>query len=128
MEVQWAKWEGDKWFTLARLNLQSVTVEGVYIIFVPDDKVIYVGQGDVSKRLENHLTDPKITKYESQSAPLRVTFTNVPAQYRDGVERFLADTFDPAEGPNHPAAMPIKVNLPCLATLWPKGSFTRFLA
>ena len=112
MEVEWAKWQPDQWFTLSRLNLKTVPVSGVYIIFTPAGKVIYVGQGDIAERLEAHLKDQRIMQHEIQSAPLCVTFASVAAQYRNGVERFLADTFKPAEGPNHPNVVPIQVNLP----------------
>ena len=112
MEVQWAKWKEDQWFTLSRLNLETVPVGGVYIIFTPAGKVIYVGQGDVADRLEKHLQSTEIMQYDSQSASLHVTFASVPAECRDGVERFLADTFNPLEGTNHPVTAPIPVNLP----------------
>jgi hypothetical protein len=73
--------------------------------------VVYVGQGDVAARIADHRNNPEITAYAS-SGRLRVTWAAVQAAYRDGVERYLADTWNPLVGDVHPTAVPIAVNSP----------------
>jgi hypothetical protein len=41
-----------------------------------------------------------------------VTWAAVPANQRDGVERYLADMYQPVEGDRFPDVVPLVVNLP----------------
>ncbi len=113
MQVNWLKCKGDVWCSFALLNLDTVTESGIYIIWHAGNpgKVVYVGQGDVADRLSAHRNNTKITNYE-RSGKLHVTWAAVPASQRDGVERYLANTWNPLVGEVHPDAVPIAVNSP----------------
>ena len=85
-------------------------MEGVYVIWQGNGSVIRVGQGKIKDRLAEHRANPAITKYDN----LYVTWAPVYAQYRDGIERHLANVLKPLVGDAFPNANPIAVNLP-----WP---------
>ena len=115
MDVQWGTCgDDDHWcdFNLLELPL-SGEPRGVYMIWHEGNpgRVVYVGQGDISARIETHRLDPRITQYESDGT-LRVTWATVPAWQRDGVERYLADQWNPLVGDVFPDADPIPVNSP----------------
>ncbi len=101
------------WCSLENLNLDTVQASGVYIIWHEGDpaRVVRIGQGDVTDRLKKHRKNSSILYY-NKFGTLRVTWASVPARQRDGVERYLADTFHPLDGDAFPAALPIAVNSP----------------
>ena len=72
---------------------------------------MYVGQGEVARRIKEHRSDPSITSH-SRSGTLYITWAQVDASFRNGIERYLADTLQPKEGSHHPNDLPIAVNLP----------------
>lgn len=113
MILSWVKCTGDVWCSLRRLNLDTVTGHGVYVIWHggPSPHVVYVGQGDVAARLADHRHNPLIMRHE-QKGTLFVTWAAVLAAHCDGIERYLADRFSPLEGDYRPAAAPIAVNSP----------------
>ncbi len=113
ISVSWIKCTGDKWCPLERLDLSTISEAGVYIIWHGGQSphVVYVGQGDVSSRLQTHRTNPDILRHRAKG-PLKVTWASVPEAQRDGVERYLADRYSPLEGESHPAVAPIPVNAP----------------
>lgn len=104
--------------------------QGVYIIYAEDNRnplikalnplrnnIIRVGQGIISERLEEHSSNLKITRYQNPYSKyyigkLYVVCANVLFRYRDGVERFLANSLQPLEGDRFPNCTPIAVNLP----------------
>lgn len=108
IQLKWVKCS-DHWCSLQRVNLDPVTTEGVYVIWEDSGKnrVVRVGQGYIADRLTQHRNDPEITQY----GQLLVTWAAVAAQYRDGVERYLADMYSPLVGDRFPVAQPIEVNL-----------------
>lgn len=108
--VQWIKCQGNVWCQLDNLNLQTVSGNGVYIIW-SGTSTIYVGQGIIASRLAAHLNDPQIMRYNTPNK-LMATWAIVPANQWDGIERYLADTLKPLVGTHHPNASPIPVNLP----------------
>ncbi len=115
MNLNWIKCGGESWCNLLIVNLAHPNlndVEGIYIIWhgQPNPAVVYVGQGVIRDRLAQHRNDSRILAYQPQG--LYVTWAKVDAQYRDGIERFLADTWNPKVGDNHPQATPIPVNSP----------------
>ena len=73
--------------------------------------VVYVGQGDVAERIADHRINPNITRH-AQKGNLFVTWATVSEAQRNGVERYLADKFNPLEGEHHPVAKPIIINSP----------------
>ncbi len=111
-KLNWVKCTNGNWCNLNTVNLSNVTVWGVYIIWHTGNpsKVVYVGQGDVAERLKAHRTNVAIQAYSSQG--LRVTWASVAAGHRDGIERYLADTWKPLVGDTHPNVAPTKVNSP----------------
>ena len=113
MQVNWIKCSGGVWCGLERVDLETVNGSGVYMIWYSGNpgRVVYVGQGDIADRLRNHRNDPTILAYR-QFGELLVTWASVSANQRDGVERYLADTWNPAKGTTFPNAAPIPVNSP----------------
>lgn len=115
MTVTWIKCgNGGNWCPLETLDLEGVgAVAGVYIIWHDGNpsRVVRVGQGAIKARLSAHRNDAKILTYRA-SGTLRVTWAAVPAVYRDGVERHLAETWGPLVGDAFPDVQPIAVNSP----------------
>lgn len=116
MQVAWATCGKDgHWCSLDNLDLESVgDVAGVYIIWHAGNpsRVVRVGQGNpIKNRLGAHRKDPDITLYKLFGT-LLVTWAYVPWGQRDGVERYLAETWHPLVGDAFPDALPIAVNSP----------------
>ncbi len=113
LQLNWQKCQGDVWGQLLHVDLAHSHfngMDGVYIIWQAAGPVVRVGQGICKDRLSQHRNDPAITKYQN----LHVSWAPVPAQFRDGVERYLANILNPVVGDAFPNAQPIPVNLP-----WP---------
>jgi hypothetical protein len=110
MELNWVKCTNNNWCPLATVNLSTVSTRGVYIIWHTGNpsRVVRVGQGNISERLNEHRRTPEITKY----SPLYVTWAACPANHLDGIEKYLADTWNPLVGDAFPNAYPIAVNSP----------------
>ena len=85
---------------------------GVYVIWHDGDpgRYVRVGQGNVAMRLSNHRANPNIMKFE-EFGILRVTWASLQTPYRSGVERYLADRYQPLLGDVFPDVAPIQVNL-----------------
>lgn len=113
LNVHWFKSKAGGWLQLNTVNLDTVTESGVYIIWHGGNpgRVVYVGQGGpIADRLASHRNDARIQKYSASM--LYVTFATISAYQRDGVERYLADTWHPLVGDAHPNAAAIEVNSP----------------
>lgn len=113
LRVQWIKSRAGTWLPLQTLDLSSVRSDGVYLIWHAGQpaRVVRLGQGDVRDRLGAHRNDREITGYV-RFGRLLVTWASVPAVQRDGVERYLADTWPPLVGDAFPNVRPIAVNSP----------------
>ena len=114
--LKWVKCEGDIWCPLLTVDPSSIdkSAAGVYIIWEASKSqaaVVRVGQGTFRDRFSAHRNDKEILAQEKLGT-LYVTWAGVPSDSRDGVERYLHDTFKPLVGPNAPMAEPIVVNLP----------------
>ena len=115
MEVEWGKCEQapSGWCYLRDASTIKC-IGAVYVIFKASGKksIIYVGQTfGLRARLQAHRR--RFKAYGPTTNPLRVTWAFLDGQLLDGVERYLIDTLQPKEGSKgHPAASPIKVNLP----------------
>ena len=112
MQVTWTKG-----FELDTANLESVKTNGVYVIYQTGNppSTIYVGKGEVSKRLSEHKTDKRFDGAR-RAGKLFVTFAEIPAQSQEGVEKHLARLFAPKIGERHPEAVQeIAVNSPFAA-------------
>lgn len=118
ISVQWIKCGDDNhWCDLYRLDLSKNLdgAAGVYMIFYlgsgnESGRVVRVGQGNVAERLAAHRTDSDINAYKSNG--LLVTWARVHGKQQGGVEKYLADTFDPLVGDRFPNRIPIEVNSP----------------
>lgn len=112
LQLRWMKCQGDTWCSFMNVNLAAVKAEGVYIIWHGGNpsRVVYVGQGDVAARLQEHRNNRAIAAYLQHG--LYVTWATVQGAQREGVERFLADKWEPLVGDAHPQATPVAVNSP----------------
>ncbi len=115
MYLNWTKCLGEFWCKLNNVNLEHAHFDhcrGVYIIWHGgrDPRVVYVGQGDIKARIQDHRSDPAIQRFEPHG--LYVTWAEIPESSRDGVESFLAKKWTPKVGTDHPSADPIEVNSP----------------
>lgn len=113
VSLNWVKLTTGGWCGFYNVKLDDVRTEGVYIIWHAGNpgRVVYVGQGDVRVRLLSHRQRADINGF-AQLGALHVTWASVPAAQRDGVERFLADKWNPLIGDAHPQATHIAVNSP----------------
>ena len=117
MQINWVKCSnnGDHWCSLENLDLDAMgDVAGVYVIWHEGNpsRVVRVGQGGpVKDRLSEHRNDPQILAYR-RNGTLRVTWGAVSSAYRDGVERHLAEKWNPLVGDAFPDVLPIAVNSP----------------
>ena len=114
-KLKWNRCQGNFWCRLATVNLQHEhfdDMEGVYIIWHEGEnpRVVYVGKGMIRDRLYEHREDERIQKYAD--LVLSVTWARVDKSSRDGVERYLANYWEPKVGEKHPDAPPIEVNSP----------------
>ncbi len=85
--------------------------EGIYILRESKPllgQCVYVGQGQIGQRIVDHTKDREVMGYW----PLTVYWAPVDEPLRNGVERYLADHYQPLVGSLHPNATPIRVNLP----------------
>ena len=115
MQLNWTRCQGDVWCKLNSVNLDHEHFNnrnGVYIIWHGGSTpaVVYVGQGNIKERITVHRKDQSIQHYEHLG--LYVTWATVSKEHRDGVESYLADTWEPRVGIRHPHARPIGVNSP----------------
>lgn len=115
LHLRWIKSQNDTWLPLETVNLAGVNALGVYIIWHKGQpgKVVRVGQGDIADRIIAHRKDPAVLAYRDRG--LLVTWAAVPAHQRDGVERYLADHWQPLIGDRFPTALPLAVNSPFAA-------------
>ena len=114
MYLIWNRCDTGNWcpFNTVDLNHSHFdNMEGVYIIWFGQYPVtVDVGQGIIKDRIAFHRTEDVIQPY--QQYYLYVTWASVPRNYRDGVERYLANTLNPKTGRRYPDVTPIEVNLP----------------
>lgn len=94
---------------LWQANSPKTDVTGVYILWRETAPVVlYVGQGNVLQRLQDHDRDPILNQYGDWF----VSWAKAPAERLGGIERYLADIFQPAVGERHSTDPHIPVNLP----------------
>lgn len=117
MKLHWNKCFGDAWCELYTVDLSDPhfeALEGVYVIWhggrAPN--CVMVGQGPIRERLTLHRADPAVQQYARHE--LFVTWAQVPASARSGVERFLIEELCPKVDCHLPDVPPVAVNLPGL--------------
>lgn len=113
INLTWMKCVQNVWCSLERVDLSNVKTIGVYIIWHGGNpsRVVRVGQGDITARLNAHRADPEVLYYR-RFGELFVTWADVAVWSRDGVERYLADYWKPLIGDRFPDIAPIAVNSP----------------
>lgn len=113
LTLSWKKTSDDRWTPLEFANFTNILDIGIYIIWYggSPSKVVRVGQGIIKDRLSNHAIDKQILTYRSYGM-LYVTWASVVPQYRDGIERYLGEMWNPLVGDRFPDAYPIAVNSP----------------
>ena len=96
MTVQWVKCEGDVFCPLENVNLSSIDYQGVYLIWHNTTaRVIYVGQGRIRDRLEEHRSSPEINARKANGV-LLVSWVRFDDQDdRLSVERYLHRVYSP---------------------------------
>jgi len=115
MTLNWIKCSGSQWCNFLHLNLDHSHfngLEGVYIIWhgAPNPAVVRIGQGNIRERLKEHREEQEILAYEGNG--LYVTWASVDRYSRDGVERYLAEKWNPKVGDRFPNVNPMVVNSP----------------
>jgi hypothetical protein len=120
-QVKWVKSTQNVWLPLRRVDLSDVSTGGCYMIWHPSGtytngnayaaRVVRVGQGDIADRVGCHRSDGDVLSYERYGT-LYVTWAAVLVFQRDGVERYLAETWKPLVGDRFPDVTPIPVNSP----------------
>lgn len=115
MELNWMKCVGDVWCKLNAVNLDHSHfdgLKGVYVIWHGGTtaSVVYVGQGTIRDRLREHRIDGRIQEFKEFD--LYVTWAPVDQTKRDGVERYLAEFWQPLVANRHPEAEALAVNSP----------------
>ncbi len=115
MKLDWAKCVGGVWCSFQEVNLAGVNTRGVYMIWYlgkqgQAGRVVYVGQGNIADRLRSHRDNRQIQAFASHG--LLVSWASVAPAHLDGVERYLADQWQPLVGDAHPNVSSIAVNAP----------------
>ena len=115
MRLTWNKYEGGVWCRLHTVDLTHKHFDymgGVYIIWHGGENAhtVRVGQGVIRDRITEHRKDRDIIIYAHFN--LYITWARVPSEYRDGIEKYLADKLNPLVGERFPKRAPIEVNLP----------------
>lgn len=103
------------WCGLSRVDLNDGSFDGlggVYIIWHGGVTPAYVrvGQGVIRDRIAAHRVDAEILAFGADE--LFVTWAEVPAEQRDGVEQYLIDRLQPKAGIRGPGVAPLPINLP----------------
>ncbi len=100
------------WYELLKINPQGLTGYGVYVIWHSgsNPRAVYIGQGAFFERLSVHQKDERILRCEAEGT-LLTTWATLEMQFRDGVERYLIDTYKPLVNERIPNVTPIQVNL-----------------
>ncbi len=110
MKLTWIKCTSGKWCEFMTVNLTHEhfnNLIGVYMVW-SGEIVIRLGSGVIKDRIAAHRENSEITKYDN----LKVTWAEVDEDDMQGVEKYLADTFNPAVGDRFPDLDPIVVNSP----------------
>jgi hypothetical protein len=100
-------------YRLFDIQLETLRCYGVYVIYQQSvglfpPVVLKVGQGQVADRFAAH----RQLNVLKQRTGVLATWTPISPIIIDGVERYLADRYQPLYGEAFPAADPVPVSLP----------------
>lgn len=113
IDLDWMKCQANVWCELERVDMPSIgDVFGVYLIWHGGSfpRWVRIGQGNISERLTQHRSDPKVLMYKRYT--LFVSWAPVRRSEADGVEAYLASQCNPLVGERFPDRIPISVNIP----------------
>jgi hypothetical protein len=102
---------------LEAAKLDAVKTDGVYVIYQAGNppQTIFVGRGDVAKRLTERKTDKRFESAR-RSKKLLVAFATIPAPEQEGVEKHLTRLLAPEIGERLPETVrEVAVNSPFAA-------------
>lgn len=111
----WYKCKGDIWCDLFKLDMDHEVLrkaEGVFIIWTgaSERKVLKVGSGSIRSMLMTAKSDIAIHAFANIG--VFVTWTEITAIKRSGVELYLINNLKPLVVNFTPKAIPIKIKLP----------------
>lgn len=92
-------------------------LSGIYLIWEEKLKtVLYVGKGDLSECVNNHLTNKEDPGYPIPRNKVSVIYTEVREENQSGVRNFLIEEFNPTLQQDRPNVFRriTRVNLPIL--------------
>ena len=101
--LDWKKCDNGVWCDFMRMNLNSITIRGIYWIWCDGEynfndefltNTVYIGQGNISERIFKHRRDSDITEY-SERGRLLVTWAHVIDHHMDAVEGFFCNSYKP---------------------------------
>ena len=112
--LRWNRSQDERWCDLDRLNLDHAhfdNLEGVFVIWYggPNGRVVRVGQGPIRECLKDLRQDPLLEPFRHLT--LIVSWAVVDRSVRDGVERYLGETYRPVIVTSLPSAPPVTVNM-----------------
>lgn len=117
--VDWGTCDGRGWCLLLTTNWSSLDHDGVYVIWtaataqMSPRRAVYVGQGNIRERLNAHADSAEILGFGSVQTPILATWASSPnPEWRNRVERYLADFYRPFVGKQWPPDQPLQVNVP----------------
>ncbi|MCB1476156.1 MAG: hypothetical protein H6883_09675 [Rhodobiaceae bacterium] len=111
--LHWERPAGNGWHKLDSIDITKIRTIGIFIIWHEGDpgRVIRVCQGDVGRQLQLEQISPPVLRYRV-FGELCVTWASVPASFRNGVERYLANLLRPQVGESYPLTLPLAANSP----------------
>ncbi len=121
LTLEWMIGADDNWCLFDKLDLNDSyfnndNLRGVFIIwFGPNEKgdegrVVCVGKGIIRNQLLAARLDPILCRYTSRH--MMVTWAEVDALHKAGVEAYLMGVLNPILGEKHPNVVQTLVNLP----------------
>ena len=111
--VNWQKNYSDStWYRLLEINPIEIAGAGVYLIWHAghNPRMVYIGHCVIYQRLMKHQQDSRILEYGSKGT-LLTTWGTLDIQFREGVERYVINTYRPLVNERMPNVQPISVNL-----------------
>jgi hypothetical protein len=91
--------------------IAKISIKNKNLVPIMGSGPITHGQGYIGQRLSAHRSDNAVMAYQS-SGTYYASWITPPADYLDGIERYLSEKLKPLVGDAFPVAAPIEVNLP----------------
>lgn len=116
LHLNWVKCQKSQWCSFQHVDISFVATHGVYVIWYVGNpgapgKVVYVGHGSLAAHIRALRANAHFSKF-ARHGTLYLTWAAVPAAQREGVARYLAETWSPLAGGVETDVTPIAVNSP----------------